>query len=283
MQSLSVVPSTTSIYYYVTAFLMGLGSENTRKAYQKDLQAFMGFGPQEATDITRQRVLEYRDSLIASGLAPASINRKMSAIRSFTDFVRGQGILSTDPFAGVKLPKSSIKEPTQAFTDEEVKKMLRLSEKDVRDHLILNLLFFAGLRRSEVAQLRDSDLSLIDGVMVIRVFGKGGKYRMIPCHPKLQASLTAYQTKARPFGSLIGVKDHTIFNIVKKYAKLAGVTRRVSPHSCRATAISQLLENGESPRNVADFAGHASITTTLGSYDKKRDGIKNSSALKLKF
>jgi len=283
MQGLSVAPSTTSIHYYVTAFLMGLGSENTRKAYQKDLQAFMRFGPNEATDITRQHVLEYRDSLVASGLAPASINRKMSAIRSFTDFVRGQGVLNTDPFAGVKLPKTSVKDPTQAFTDEEVKKILKLSERDVRDHLILSLLFFAGLRRSEAAQLLDSDLSLVDGVMVIRVFGKGGKFRMIPCHPKLQQALVNYQTVARPFGSLLGVKDHTIFNTVKKYAKLAGVTRRVSPHSCRATAISQLLENGESPRNVADFAGHASITTTLGSYDKKRDGIKNSSALKLKF
>jgi len=207
----------------------------------------------------------------------------MSAIRSFTDFVRGQGVLNTDPFAGVKLPKTSVKDPTQAFTDEEVKKILKLSERDVRDHLILSLLFFAGLRRSEAAQLLDSDLSLVDGVMVIRVFGKGGKFRMIPCHPKLQQALVNYQTVARPFGSLLGVKDHTIFNTVKKYAKLAGVTRRVSPHSCRATAISQLLENGESPRNVADFAGHASITTTLGSYDKKRDGIKNSSALKLKF
>lgn len=283
MQGLLVNQSSSTIHYDVTSFLIGLGSENTRKAYKKDLNSFLKFAPTQSSDITRQHILAYRDSLMSLGLAPASINRKMSAIRSFTDFVRGQGLLNIDPFAGVKLPKTTVKDHTQAFTDEEVKRMLKLSEASSRDHLVLCLLFFAGLRRSEASQLLTSDLSLIEGVIVLRILGKGSKFRLIPCHPKLQQALVNYQEEARPFGSLLGIKEHTIFNTVKKYAKLAGVDRRVSPHSCRATAISQLLENGESPRNVADFAGHTSITTTLGSYDKKRDGIKNSSALKLKF
>jgi integrase len=111
---------------------------------------------------------------------------------------------------------------------------------------------------------------------------------MIPAHPKLQElilpkAVRPVDWKKSDATPLLDVSGSTIYAIVKKYAKMVGVTRNVSPHSCRATAISQLLENGESPRNVADFAGHASINTTIGSYDKKRDGLKNSSAMKLKF
>ena len=113
---------------------------------------------------------------------------------------------------------------------------------------------------------------------------------MIPAHPKLAELLMPELAKSgTPFWPqnserfLLQVSVSTIYAIVKKYAKIIGVTRNVSPHSCRATAISQLLENGESPRNVADFAGHSSVNTTIGSYDKKRDGLKNSSAMKLKF
>jgi integrase len=111
---------------------------------------------------------------------------------------------------------------------------------------------------------------------------------MVPAHPKLQELLlpqiaTSPLLKFKDTAPLLQISVNTIYNIVKKYAKIIGVTRPVSPHSCRATAISQLLENGESPRNVADFAGHSSVNTTIGSYDKKRDGIKNSSAMKLNF
>jgi integrase/recombinase XerD len=262
-------------------FIGGQNSDETVRAYKIDLAQYKKF---TGGVIDRPSVISFRDFLIQQGMSPSTIARKMSSLRSFCEYLRGTGQLTIDPFVGIKLPKASVKDPTQAFTDDEARKMLKLAAKDKRDFLILSLLFFAGLRRSEAANLKDGDISMSEGTMVLRIFGKGGKFRTLPCHPKLQQAILDFQTLPRPIGgTLLGVKDHSIFNLVKKYAKLAGVTRSVSPHSCRATAISQLLENGESPRNVADFAGHANIATTIGSYDKKRDGIKNSSALKLKF
>ena len=271
-------------------FLGGQNSDETVRAYSTDLNQYKSI---TGGALDRQAVILFRDTLIKQGLSPSTVARKMSSVRSYCEFLRGQGKLNIDPFVGVKAPKVSVSEPTQAFTDEEVRNMFKMVEKTnpivirERDRMVLGLLFYGGLRRSEIAALKFNDLVEMDGQLVIRVFGKGGKYRMIPAHPVLQDILLPNAAQ-NPFmgnntASLLDISVSTIYAIVKKYAKMIGVTRNVSPHSCRATAISQLLENGESPRNVADFAGHASVNTTIGSYDKKRDGLKNSSAMKLKF
>jgi len=272
-------------------FIGGQSTDETVRSYGLDLRQY-----REITGgvLDRPSVILFRDTLVRKGLTSSSVARKMSSVRSFCQFLRGQGKLGIDPFAGVKSPKVSVSEPTQAFTDDEVRKMFKAVKERAtpvereRDLLILALLFYAGLRRSEIAYLRFCDIKDMDGQIVLRIDGKGGKYRMIPAHPKL-AELLLPQLVNSPLWPqnserfLLQVTGSTIYHLVKRYAKMIGVTRKVSPHSCRATAISQLLENGESPRNVADFAGHSSVNTTIGSYDKKRDGIKNSSAMKLNF
>lgn len=137
------------------------------------------------------------------------------------------------------------------------------------------------------------------GVRVLRVRGKGDKQRMIPVSDEVQLVMNDYLDKFDErgdcpkapndflFRSLTDPSKHvstaTVDRIVKRYAKQAGVDRNVSPHSCRATVISHLLENQVSPRDVADFVGHSSIQTTVGVYDKKRDGLTNSAALKVRF
>jgi site-specific recombinase XerD len=275
----------------ISEFLNGQNSKETIRAYKSDLDQFRKI---TGGDLTRSGVIRFRDHLMKSGASPSSIARKMSSVRSFCDFLRGQGKLNLDPFVGIRAPKVSVMEPTQAFTDEEVRRMFTIADSQPnprereRDLIVLGLLFYAGLRRSEVVGLLFSDILEMDGGLVIRVRGKGGKVRLIPAHPKLREFLLPHLTashfwKTDNTAPLLGISANTVYNIVKKYAKLAGVTRPVSPHSCRATAISQLLEKGESPRNVADFAGHSSVNTTIGSYDKKRDGLKNSPAMKLNF
>lgn len=272
-------------------FLGGQNSDETVRAYSTDLQQYKVI---TGGALDRQAIILFRDTLLKQGMSPSTVARKMSSVRSYCQFLRGQGKLAIDPFAGVKAPKVSVSEPTQAFTDEEVRKMFKEAEKNPkpvdkeRDLLVLGFLFYAGLRRSEIVNLQFNSIVEIDGQLVIKILGKGGKYRMIPAHPKLQELLIG-KVAVSPLwnsvrtGSLLQISVSTIYAIVKKYAKLIGVKRNVSPHSCRATAISQLLENGESPRNVADFAGHSSVNTTIGSYDKKRDGLKNSAAMKLRF
>ena len=274
-------------------FLVGQNSKATLEAYKTDLKQFelMAGG-----ELTRGGVILFRDTLLKEGLSTSTVARKMSSVRSYCQFLRGQGLLSKDPFAGVKAPKVSVAEPTEAFTDDEVKKIFKVCKdrKDSfirnRDLIVLSLLFYAGLRRNEIITLRFCDVLNIEGQLILKILGKGSKYRMIPAHPTLAEVLLPVVTApplipepSKSTAYLLGIGRGTIYKIVKRYAKMIGITRNVSPHSCRATAISQLLENGESPRNVADFAGHSSVNTTIGSYDKKRDGIKNSSAMKLKF
>jgi site-specific recombinase XerD len=271
-------------------FLGGQNSDETVRAYKTDLEQYKNM---TGGEMTRNAVIYFRDTLLAQGLSASSVARKMSTVRSYCDYLRGQGLLNIDPFAGVKSPKVSVSSPTEAFTDEEVRRIFTVAENNPlpkqreRDLIVLGLLFYAGLRRNEVVSLLINDVMIDADQLILRVRGKGGKFRQIPAHPRLQQFFVPFLANPVWRGNsatpLLDVSGNTIYTLVKKYAKRAGIKRKVSPHSCRATAISQLLENGESPRNVADFAGHASVNTTIGSYDKKRDGIKNSSAFKLNF
>ena len=136
-------------------FLGGQRTNETVRSYGVDLRQYR--------DITnwaldRQSIILFRDTLMQKGLAPSSVARKMSSVRSFVQYLRGQGKLNIDPFVGVKAPKVSVSEPTQAFTDDEVRKMFKAAEKNTkpvdreRDLLVLAFLFYAGLRRSKMAK-----------------------------------------------------------------------------------------------------------------------------------
>ena len=138
-------------------FLGGQNSDETVRAYRTDLEQFKVIA---GGDLTRGGIILFRDTLIKQGLSPSTVARKMSSVRSFCEFLRGQGKLSIDPFAGVKAPKVSVAEPTQAFTDDEVRKTFKAVEKTnpivirERDRMVLGFLFYAGLRRSEIVALK---------------------------------------------------------------------------------------------------------------------------------
>jgi integrase/recombinase XerD len=115
------------------------------------------------------------------------------------------------------------------------------------------------------------------GVMILRVRGKGSKERMIPLTKEIHNATETYLQKS------VTLNPSSIYRIVNRYAKKIGIEKRVGAHSCRATLISHLLENQVSPRDVADLVGHSNINTTISIYDKKRLGVQNSAAYKVKF
>lgn len=286
----------------IEEFLRNFTSYATIMAYRKDIESFFRHFNGKFThpaDISFDDLLSYREHLSRQGLSSASVNRKMSSIKSLMTWFANQGFISHNPASNLKLPKVNVESPTLAFTDEEVVAMINAPDvklsSGMTHRLILALLFHLGLRRSELVKLKRSDLMEDRGATVLRVHGKGDKVRIMPITEGLKNYFKEYFGRVRdwePDDYLIrssfeepkkSMNPSTVFKIVRRYARQVGIDRRVSPHSCRATVISHLLENQVSPRDVADFVGHSSIQTTVGLYDKKRDGIKNSAALKVNY
>lgn len=287
----------------IQEFLRNFTSIATIMAYKRDIEDFFGYYNGTFTkpeDVTLDHLIRYRDSLTARGLSSSSVNRKLSSIKSLFNWFVNESFVATNPASGLRLPKNNVEAPTLAFTDEEVRRMI--IEPDMTTFhgnvhtLILAFLFHLGLRRSELVNLQRGDLIEDRSGLVLRIKGKGGKHRFLPVSSELDQYIRTYFGRVRdwedhdyliqssPFEkNTKPMNPNTVFKIVRRYAKAVGVDRRVGPHSCRATVISHLLENEVSPRDVANFAGHSNIHTTVGIYDKKRDGIKNSAALKVDY
>lgn len=287
----------------VDQFLRSFTSENTRIAYEKDLRDYAKFAATR-DPLTFSALAQYRDALIASS-APATVVRKFSAVKSFFAFLASEGHLHTNPAMNLKVPKARTIEHTEAFEDSEVVRIM--NQADVTSfvgsthRIIFVLLFNIGVRRSELVNLRLSSLQEHRGTRFLSVIGKGDKQRLIPLSEHVAAELNAYLLRYAEFtGCIMQPNDFLIqsnqhernakpFNpssvcrIVKQYAREAGITKRVSPHSCRATMISHLLEKQVSPRCVADLAGHSSINTTVSIYDRKRDALSNPAAAKVSY
>lgn len=263
---------------FIPKFIDNYTSKHTKEAYKRDLHSFFDF-IKDNPKIEREDLLKYRDTLLEYRLAPTTINRKFSGLSSFYDWLVAQGEADTNPIKGVKLPRASVTNPTQAFTDEEAQTVIKLAETD-EHKLILLLLFNCGIRRSELLNITKSDVTEMEEHLVLRVFGKGGKIREIPINESVKDLLLKFVQTSEE--KLFKYNASTIYRLIRHYCKKAGITKRLSPHSCRATAITKALEQNVPITDVADFAGHGDITTTQV-YWKRRRGLKESPAYKLNY
>lgn len=295
----------------VANFLCNINSENTKVSYSKDLHDFFAFRESQIAicdidfkELCFERIIQFKDHLKNKGLSSSSINRKLIAVKSFSKWAINNRLITSDPFIGVNIPKPAVEAPTIAFTDDEVSKLL--SKPNVNEfhglvhYMVLNLLFNLGLRRSELCQIKLLDIYMDRGFKVLKIRGKGSKIRTVPLNENLDKALNVYlSTLKSQFNIHLNEQDYliqsnqfvknskpisgtSIFRIVTRYAEELGIDKRVGAHSCRATFVSNLLENGVSIRDVANAVGHSNIlTTTL--YDKRRDNIQNSAALKVKY
>lgn len=289
---------------FINDFLCQFISHDTKLAYIKDLKFFFDFLRSGDVIITHPEQIEafhfqlYRDELMKRGLASATISRRLVAIRSFMKWSIGANLIKFNPLDQVKLPKVQTESETLAFEDAEVVRMILAA--DTRDHkgrthrLAMVLLFNLGLRRSELVKIKLHDIYEDRGHVILQIKGKGNKTRLIPLNDFVRLEIEKY-TKTFTKGALEGddfllqssdqgrknsipIDGSTIYRMINKYAKKLGINKRVSPHSCRATAISHLLDTqGRSIRDVATFAGHSNITTTER-YDKRRGNLEKSAA-----
>lgn len=295
----------TDIQDFIREFLVQFLSEDTKTAYIKDLKFFFDFlksGNVQVThpgDIQSYHFQIYRDHLLERGLASATINRRLVCVRSFMKWAIAAKLIDHNPLDTVKLPKVQTESPTVAFDDDEVVRMIDAPDTNThkgRTHrLIMVMLFHLGLRRSELTHLRMHQIVDDRGHWTIRIHGKGDKVRLVPLNVTVWEEINLYVAALRDHGITLGPEDYllqtetkskndrpmdgsTIYRVIEKYARSLGINKSVSPHSCRATVISHLLDTSKAAiRDVATFAGHSNITTTER-YDKRRKNLDKSAA-----
>jgi integrase/recombinase XerD len=221
-----------------------------------------------------QHIFLYLAWLRSRGNTSPTLARRLAALRAFFSFAVEEGVITANPTTLLENPKMPLHLP-EVLSREEMEKLLNQPDMEEkcgrRDRCILELLYAAGLRVSELCSLALADLDLQRGL--VRVFGKGAKERLAPLHGLMQKMLDEYlrdwRPLFRPVGSRIftnrsghGLTRQYIWKIVKKYALLAGIRRDISPHTFRHSFATHLLEGGADLRAVQMLLGHADISAT---------------------
>lgn len=252
-------------------------SENSLAGYAADLTSllsFLGERDFELKDLSDKTLFLYLTHLRARGLKSRSLARHLSSLRGFFAFAMDEKWYKEDPGQLLENPKLPRKLP-EFLTREEVSRVLALPDTatplGMRDKVMLELLYAAGLRVSELIQMKVLDY---DGqVGMLKVFGKGAKDRLIPIHYTAQDCLNRYLEFTRPGfkpredfmflnRSGKGLTRQGVWKLIKKYAEAAGIKRSISPHTFRHSFATHLLEGGADLRTVQLLLGHADISAT---------------------
>ncbi len=255
-------------------------SARTDESYRRDLQRLaewaVAHGAASPEALTASHLREFVYHLKDVGLSPASIRREISAIRTWYRFLMTEGVVTADPSERLETPRKWRTLP-EVLTPTEVETLLSAIPLEeplaFRDRAMLELAYGAGLRVGEWITLKVSDLLLDEGV--VRVFGKGGKERLVPVGGKAIGAVALYLRELRPRlerGKGTGVlflnargaplSRMGAWKILRKYVQRAGLTKPVTPHTLRHSFATHLLEGGADLRSVQEMLGHADISTT---------------------
>ncbi len=252
-------------------------AKNSWLAYRRDMRKYLAYLDANNIDIKEvsgDQVTVFLNSLRQQGLKPASIARVISAVRSFYKFMVLEGHCQTSALADTRSPKK-IRRLPHILSVAEVLKMLDIKDRTplgLRDRSVLELLYGAGIRVSELTGLDIDDIDFESGYLTC--FGKGSKQRLVPLGQTALKVVDEYLANGRPRLAKDRRERALIINnrgkrlsrqsswkIVKKYAGRAGITA-VYPHILRHSFATHLLLGGADLRAVQEMLGHASISTT---------------------
>jgi len=264
---------------YLAALLVERGlAAHTLAAYRSDLTRFGVWLAKE--DLAAQRceradLRRYLSALRGEGLAARSAARALAALRSFFHYLLESGASTLDPTLELETPKLMRALP-HFLSGEEVEALLAAPDVSeplgLRDRAMLETIYAAGLRVSELVSLKASHLHLDPGF--VRVWGKGTKERIVPVGSEARAWLSRYLEEARPkldtkraeelFLTRLGtgMSRQRFWLMVKRYGRAAGIGTPLSPHTLRHSFATHLLEHGADLRAVQAMLGHADISTT---------------------
>lgn len=253
---------------------------NTVMSYKSDLQFFKDFCSKRGFDPLgvdgRPAVAAFLMQMKREGRSPATIARRLAALKSIYKFLIQEGRIAIDPTENLESPKKAQKLP-RVLTTGEVDRLLaqpRISTPaGLRDKAMLELLYATGIRVTELVSLEKGDINLAEGY--IKCFGKGSKERIVPIGQMAVYYLEAYILRAR--AKLMGERhtSHIFLNrsggkltrqgfwkIIKKYTTRSGIKKDITPHTLRHSFATHLLENGADLRAVQELLGHSDISTT---------------------
>ena len=266
-------------YINYLVFEKGL-SEKTIESYSSDLSKFLEFlkqkGIKDITQADTPLILKHLIGLRKSGLGSRSCARHLITLRGFYKFLAQEKILEFDPAKLIDLPKSGLKLP-DVLSVSEINLLLNIPDSNKplgkRNSAMIELLYAAGLRVSELVNLKFLDVNL--EACFVRVLGKGSKERIVPFGLYARNKLDDYINNSRP----LLLKNHIsqylfvaragkpmtrqgFWKLLKQYVKQAGIKKTVTPHSFRHSFASHLLEGGADLRTVQVMLGHVDISST---------------------
>ncbi|WP_281762131.1 site-specific tyrosine recombinase XerD [Pseudodesulfovibrio nedwellii] len=252
-------------------------SENSVSGYAEDLHSLLAFLDDKSfllKDLSDKTLFLYLTYLRAKGLKSRSLARHLSSLRGFFAYAVSEKWYKEDPGHLLENPKLPKKLP-EFLTKEEISRLLALPDSStklgMRDKVMLELLYAAGLRVSELIEMKVLDFD--PQVGMLRVFGKGAKERLIPIHYTAQDYLNHYLEFTRPSFKPVedfmflnrsgkGLTRQGVWKLIKKFATLAEIKRSISPHTFRHSFATHLLEGGADLRTVQLLLGHADISAT---------------------
>ncbi len=258
-------------------------SPHTLKGYREDLHALAeyladGDGHTPAPgSITTNELRGFLSALHEAGYAKTSISRRLASVRSFIRFGQREGWAKSNPAKALRNPRKSRKLP-HFLTTDEVGKLLDAPKGNtspaIRDRAILETLYSAGLRVSELVGLNDGDLDFAAGI--VRIRGKGKKERLAPIGSYAARALKSWQEKrilsprektgreAPVFTNKFGTRltTRSVARMLEKHIKENGLDARTSPHTLRHSFATHLLDRGADIRSVQELLGHKSLVTT---------------------
>lgn len=255
-------------------------SKNTLAAYGRDLKGFskwLNDSNQSLLTSTDPLIQEFLVSRIKAGIKSRSIARTISTLRRFYRYQVREHMLEIDPTALIELPKLDKPLPT-TLSEQQVEDLLNSTDMQsaigVRDKCMLELLYATGLRVSELVSLKYNQLNLQQGL--VRIVGKGGKERLVPIGDEAVAWITQYietfrseLMKGKGVSEFLfvtnrgtGMTRQAFWYLIKRYAVIAGINQKISPHTLRHAFATHLLNHGADLRVVQLLLGHSDLSTT---------------------
>lgn len=248
--------------------MAGYLGEMSRFAHWHEQSTGAPFAPGAVTPLD---VADYRRWLLGRGRKPATVNRALDALAAFFAWAASEGLAGADPTEGVRRVPEQRRTP-RWLGRRELGAFVRAVHRygGTRDVALVSLMLHGGLRVSEACSLKVSDLEVRERSGVVRVRGKGGKYREVPLNATARRALAGYlAARGGPGGDewlFVSRKGSRLSaraaeRSVARYARLAGL-EGVTPHALRHTFCKMLVDAGESLDRVAALAGHANLNTT---------------------